>query len=213
VNLVSDRVSNPLDLSPPCDRFVPGYGAVDAAFHVVGDHPGVHGGLETGIPFTGRPWSTRLFGTLEAAGLVREWDPEGPTVTVADAFFSYVHTCEPDERPPSAASYARLEPFFDAELRAITADVLVPVGARATAHVLEQYTARARRTPVDMAALHASELRGAGWLVLPCRDPAEWDAGDGAALADALTAIRSRDFRQTADLGRFFVGDDPYLVR
>jgi len=34
----------------PCERFVPGYGDTRAHFHVVGDHPGVHGGLDAGVP-------------------------------------------------------------------------------------------------------------------------------------------------------------------
>ena len=213
MELVSDRVSNPLDLSPPCDRFVPGYGAVDASFHVVGDHPGVHGGLHAGIPFTGKAWSDCFFDALTAGGLVADRDPGQGSLTVPETFLSYIHPCVADETPPSPASYATMEPFFDAEVRAITADVLVPVGARATRHVLEEYTAQARRTDLDMASLHAREIRGAGWLVLPCRDPSEWTEGDSTAFVTALGDLRSRDFRQSADLGRFFTGDEPYIVR
>ena len=213
MEFVSDRVGNPLDLSPPCDRFVPGYGLLDASFHVVGDHPGVHGGLDTGVPFTGMPWSDRFFAAFGRAGLVEAWDPEAETLSVTETFLSYVHPCAVGDEQPSAASYAANEPFFDAELRAITADVLVPVGTRATTHVLSEYTARARLADGDVADLHAREIRGAGWLVVPCRDPAEWTDGDEAALVDALTAIRESDFRQVADLSRFLVGDEPYLVR
>ena len=53
VRNVTGRQSNPFGLSPSCESFVPGYGDANADFHVVGDHPGVHGGCETGIPFTG----------------------------------------------------------------------------------------------------------------------------------------------------------------
>jgi len=45
-------------MRPDCESFVPGYGDANADFHVVGDHPGVHGGVDAGIPFTGEPWST-----------------------------------------------------------------------------------------------------------------------------------------------------------
>ena len=36
---VTDRTSNPFDMRPPCERFVPGYGDANADFHVAGDHP------------------------------------------------------------------------------------------------------------------------------------------------------------------------------
>mgnify|MGYP002760407047 CR=1 FL=1 len=46
---VTDRTSNPFGMHPPCEQFVPGYGDANAAFHVVGDHPGAHGGVDTGV--------------------------------------------------------------------------------------------------------------------------------------------------------------------
>ena len=120
--------------------------------------------------------------------------------------------CVPDGEP-TAASYDDMERFFDAELRAIAAHVLLPVGARATEHVLEQYTARAWKTEIDMDALHAEELLGSGWLVVPIKDPADWEAGDADRLVDALAELQSTDFRRESDLGRFIAGSDPYLVR
>jgi len=132
---------------------------------------------------------------------------------VADrTFFSYLHMCVPDG-VPDEASYNDMERFFDAELRAIAAHVLLPVGARATDHVLQQYTSRAHKTEIDMDALHAEELLGSGWLVLPIKDPAEWTEGDGDRLAAALRELQSTDFRRESDLGRFIAGSEPYLVR
>jgi len=64
-----------------------------------------------------------------------------------------------------------------------------------------------------MDALHAEELLGSGWLVLPIKDPVEWTDGDGDRLAAALRELRSTDFRRESDLGRFIAGSDPYLVR
>lgn len=40
-------------MEPDCERFVPGCGDANADFHVIGDRPGVHGGIKTGVPFTG----------------------------------------------------------------------------------------------------------------------------------------------------------------
>ena len=208
---VTDRVSNPFDLSPPCERFVPGYGDANAAFHVVGDHPGVHGGLTTGIPFTDMPWSADFFTALADAGLVDGMPTNDHPVD--GTFFSYLHACDPGETPPSAAAYADMERFFDAELRAITAHVLLPVGERATDHVLSTYTAKADALQRDMDALHGTEIRGAGWLVVPIKDPAEWEAGDTERLVEGLRELQRTDFRQTTDLSRFLADESTYFVR
>jgi uracil-DNA glycosylase len=241
VRNVTDRIRNPFGMSPPCDRFVPGYGDANADFHVIGDHPGVHGGVEAGVPFVGRPWSDAFFGALRRGGLfggdsdgdggsetATETDPDadpdtgsapvsGPALDpdVGPTFLSYRHACVPEGGPdadPDADAYAAMEPFFDAELRAIAAHVLLPVGRRATEHVLTAYTAR----PADgirMEALHATEVRGAGWLVVPIGEPADWTGDDADRLVAGLRELRRTDFRRVADLGRFIAGDDPYLVR
>ncbi len=215
-------------MTPDCDRYVPGYGDANADFHVIGDHPGVHGGIDDGIPFTGETWSAEFFAALADAGLVADvaddpdatGDPDGtPVDREADApfrvvktFLSYLHMCVSDGTPASE-SYADMERFFDAELRAIAAHVLLPVGARATDHVLRQYTARAWKTEIDMDALHGEELLGSGWLVVPIKDPVEWETGDADRLVEALRTLQATDFRRESDLGRFVAGSDPYLVR
>ncbi len=195
-------------MHPPCDRFVPGYGDANADFHVVGDHPGVHGGAETGVPFTGES-GLRLQRALEAAGLLRS---VGNEPTVERTFFSYLHMCVTDGTP-SPEQYGDMERFFDAELRAIAAHVLLPVGARATQHVLEQYTAQARKVDLDMRRLHGQEIRGSGFLVVPVLDPAEWEDGDDERLIASLETLQSTDFRREVDLGRFIAGEEPYFVR
>ncbi|QZP37795.1 uracil-DNA glycosylase family protein [Halobaculum magnesiiphilum] len=242
---VTDRVSNPFGMDPGCERFVPGYGDANADFHVVGDHPGAHGGLDTGVPFTGSPAGERLLDALVRAGLL---ESAGDAPVVDSTYLSYLHMCEatgdrlgPDGAP-TQASYDDMERFFDAELRAIAAHVLLPVGERATRHVLEQYTAQAHKTPIVMDDLHGREIRGSGWLVLPVKEPAEWipgageaaestraagatDGGDAPApgnatasgdadrLIESLATLRATDYRRESDLGRFIAGSDPYLVR
>ncbi|GGC60454.1 uracil-DNA glycosylase family protein [Haloferax sulfurifontis] len=205
---VTDRTRNPFDMRPSCDRYVPGYGDANADFHVIGDHPGVHGGVETGIPFSGEA-GERLFPALEDGELLAE---TGDEPTVNRTFLSYLHMCVPDGTP-SAADYTDMERFFDAELRAIAAHVLLPVGAVATKHVLNNYTSVGWKTDVDMETLHGKELRGSGFLVLPIKDPAEWDDGDHDELVAGLLELQSTDFRRESDLGRFMPGADPYLVR
>jgi len=216
VRNVTDRVRNPFGMEPDCERAVPGYGDANADFHVVGDHPVVHGGLGTGIPFTGTDWAADFRAALAEAGLLRSAtlaDGEPAPLRVAATFLSYLHMCEPAGATPSDAEYADMERFFDAELRAIAAHVVLPVGARATAHVLAEYTAQAWKTDVVMDELHATEIRGAGWLVVPVKEPAEWVDDDADRLVAALRELRETDYRRVSDLGRFIAGDDPYLVR
>jgi len=208
VRNVTARESNPFGFDPPCEPFVPGYGDANAHFHVVGDHPGVHGGAETGYPFTGFAASERLQRALAAGGLLEE---AGAPPVVDKTYFSYLHMCVP-EGVPTARDYADQEPFFDAEVRAITAHVLLPVGGRATRHVFRHMSAEPAED-VDMDARHAVEVSGSGWLILPITDPAAWDEGDEAELVAALEALLDRDYRREADLGRFLPDDDPYMVR
>jgi len=209
---VTDRTSNPFGMRPAGDAHVHGYGDANADFHVVGDHPGAHGGAETGVPFTGTDGAVRLQHALAAVGLVTE---PGAEPDVENLYLSYRHSGVLDgDRTPTDAEYADLEMFFDAELRAITAHVLLPVGRAATEHVLEQYTARLGKVDTtDMAAIHGEEVHGSGFLVVPIRDPREWEAGDDVALVEALEALMARDYRRESDLGRFLVGPDPYRVR
>jgi uracil-DNA glycosylase family 4 len=209
VRNVTDRTSDPFDLDPPCDRSVPGYGDANAHFHVVGDHPGRHGGVETGVPFTGTPAGDRLRRALRDGGLLAD-DDVPPTVE--KTYLSYLHMCVADG-DPTPAGYADMERFFDAELRAIAAHVLLPVGDRATRHVLREYTARDPDRAGDLRALHAREIRGGGWLVVPVLDPADWTDEDETRLVAALRELRGTDYRRESDLGRFLPGGDPYLVR
>ena len=64
-----------------------------------------------------------------------------------------------------------------------------------------------------MTDLHATEVRGSGWLVMPVAEPADWGPDDGDALKTALDRLQATDFRRESDLGRFIAGSDPYYVR
>ena len=160
------------------------------------------------MPFTGEP-SVRLQAALAEGGLLAA---TGDRPTVSKTFLSYLHMCV-SEDVPSQREYDDMERFFDAELRAIAAHVLLPVGARATTYVLENYTAQARKITVDMEELHGTEIRGSGFLVLPIADPSDWDDDHHARLVEAIDVLTSTDFRRETDLGRFTAGSDPYLVR
>ena len=173
-----------------------GYGDANADFHLIGDYPGVHGGTETGVPFTGSVAGERLQPVLHELGFAAL--PYADEPEYANLFASYCHMCcVSDGGVPSAESYADLERFFDAELRAINAHILMPVGERATEHVLREYTTQAHRIELDMETLHARELRGRGFMVIPICEPADWADGDREKLVEKLEAVLASDYRQT----------------
>lgn len=204
---VTHRSSNPFGLDPRCSEFVPGYGDANAHFHVIGDNPGVHGGTDSGIPFTENPGAERLQAALADAGLL---ESTGTPPSVEKTYFSYLCMCVTDG-PPTDEDYDDQERFFDSELRAITAHVLLPVGEHATRHVLANYSTHA--PAMDMEELHAKEVQGAGWLIYPIKNPTHWEDSDQDELVDELVTLQQRDYRQEVDLGRFLPGEDPYRVR
>jgi uracil-DNA glycosylase len=196
VENVTTETSNPFGIRYPGPA-VPGYGDANADFHVVGDHPARHGGVATGVPFTDSVAGVRLQRVCHAVGLLAAPYAERPTAT--NCFCSYAHppvwdggTPDPDD-----AAYADAERYLDAELRAVNAHVLVLVGDRALAYGLREHTALADRLPVDAAALHAEEVPGRGFLLVPVAEPSEWTPADERALRERLAAILARDYRQT----------------
>ncbi len=217
---VTDEVQNPFGMRPPCPhqcspdddrRAVLGYGDANADFHVIGDHPGVHGGMETGIPFTGTEAGERVLEVLTEVELFR-WD--GDVLVPRSGYLSYYHCCcPPADEDPSPEAYRDFERFFDAELRAIAADVLLPVGQRAISHVINEYTAQGHRLDPADGDLHGHQIRGRGFLVLPIKDPVSWDDDDRDEFVDAFRTLRSMDYQQMVDLGRFIPGSDPYFTR
>src|SRR5699024_1474162 len=76
---VTDRTSNPFGMHPPCEAFVPSYGDANADFHLIGDHPGVHGGRSTGVPFTNTA-GRKLLSVFETVGLLSAPDSDAPEV-------------------------------------------------------------------------------------------------------------------------------------
>lgn len=198
VEPISDRLWNPFGMHPPCadGRAVPGYGDPAADFHVIGDHPARHGGETTGVPFTGSVSGTRLQQVLSELGFLKAAYADEPTVE--NLFLSYLHLCTPEtNEEPIEASYARLERFFDAELRAVNAHVLLPVGTRATDRVLSEYTTQFEKVPTRMEDRHAMEIRGRGFLVVPMKSPDAWDEADQTHLHDRLAQLLASDYRQT----------------
>lgn len=210
VENVTDRVSNPFGMAVPGDGpAVYGYGDVNADVHVVGDNPGVHGGVAAGVPFTGTVAGRRLRRVLAAVGLLADAETVPPAVR--SLYLSYLHPAVPDGSP-TETDYADQERFLDAEVRAITAHVIVAVGERAVEHAVTSYTAEAPPA-VRLPAAHATEVGTGAFLVVPVAEPAGWTDAQETALRERLAAILARDYRRESDLGRFGPGGDPYFVR
>ncbi len=171
----------------PDEPAVYGYGDANADFHVVGTDAETHGGTETGVPFTDSVAGERLQSVLYATGFAAE--PYSDRPKLRNCFLSYLRI--------SAGDPANLERYIDAELRALNAHILLPVGDEALTYVRSQFTTRASSAPANSARLHASEVRGRGFLVVPVREPVEWKPGDEEALVDRLEALLASDYRQT----------------
>jgi len=186
VENVTDRVSNPFGMCPPSEPAVHSYGDPNADFHFIGESPEAHGGTETEVPFSS-PGARRVHELLDDLGFVEEREP----LRLRNAFLSYVRMTDSDDPK-------ELERYFDAELRLVNAHILVPFGGEATRHVVKTYTAQGPKladTPLE--DLHATEVRGAGFLVVPALDPRVWDDADEEALRETLSDILSSDYRQT----------------
>ncbi|WP_211693292.1 uracil-DNA glycosylase family protein [Natronomonas halophila] len=184
---VTDRVSNPFGMRAPGEPAVHGYGDANADFHVIGADADTHGGADTGVPFTDSTAGKRLQRVLHSVGFAAEPYSDGPELT--NCYLSYLHLSPGDP--------ADLERYLDAELRALNAHILLPVGDAPLSYVLEEFTTQARKLPHDADRLHASEVRGRGFLVVPVREPADWEPGDEEALIDRLAALLDSDYRQT----------------
>ena len=194
VENVTEETSNPFGMRVN-GRAVYGYGDANADFQVVGDHPGRHGGVETGVPFTANVGGTRLQRVLHDVGFAA--DPYADRPRLENCYLSYVHPSVPEEGGPTDASYADMERFLDAELRAINPHIILAVGDRALAYALREHTSLDGKLPRDAAALHAQEVRGRGFLVVAVKDPDRWTSGDERALRERLEALLASDYRQT----------------
>ena len=171
----------------PGEPAVYGYGDPNADFHVIGADAASHGGAETGVPFTESVAGERIQSVLYEVGFAAE--PYSDAPDLENCFLSYMRLSPGDP--------GDLERYIDAELRALNAHILLPVGDDALSYLLAEFTTQARKFPRDAAKLHATDIRGRGFLVVPVREPDEWEPGDHEALVDTLTALLNSDYRQT----------------
>ncbi len=193
-------MQNPFDIAPPCEEYVPGWGDRTGDFHLILDRPRVERKNENNpLP---EPSNRRLGRILADVGL---FDGTMPS----NLFVSYRYPCSEAEEPDVTH---RMESVFDAELRAVTAHVLVPVGEKTIEAVLRSYSPVVPEAH-DLRSLHAREIATGSWILLPILDPARWSNSERVAVREAFEALLERDYRREADLGRHVTGPESYLVR
>lgn len=185
---VSERTSNPFGMAYPADPAVPGYGDVTADVHVIGESPDRHGGIDSGVPFTGSLPGYRIQRVLHELGFAAV--PSADEPLLENCFLSY-------RFPYTPVRDGDAERFLDAELRAINAHILIPVGEVATRYVLETHTTSAGKLTGSAEWLHASEIRGRGFLVVPAADPTTWTTDSMNRLMETMAEILAGDYRQT----------------
>ncbi|MFB6082986.1 MAG: uracil-DNA glycosylase family protein [Halorientalis sp.] len=197
-----ETVANPFGMDADCrqcpalcetrTQVVHGYGDVDADFLVLGEAPGP-GADATGVPFTD-DGDRAVLSLLSELGFVD--DPDGDEPGVDNVFLTYLTRCHHPERPPTDEEVRDCEGFLTAEVRMINPEIILPVGQRALAALATEYTTK-RADDFDVAADHATTIRGRGFELVPMLPPGEGTDDQRAALLEHLASLLDRDYRQT----------------
>lgn len=200
-----DRMANPYGMDTSCTRcpelvetrstIVHGYGDVAGDFMFVAEMP-TGAADDAGHPVVSGDGDVDLVDLLEAVGFLREDVDAAGEPRLTNAFITHLTRCHHPDRPPTDREIENCEPFLNAELRTINPEILVPLGER----VLR--TLAGEHTTTDPASLriedvHATELRGRGFELIPLRAPHSMDSDEFEAAVERLTATLERDYRQT----------------
>ena len=197
--------ANPFGMDPDCENcpglcsvretVVHGYGDVGAEFLVVGERP-TAAAEANGVPFTGAGGGERVQSIFADLGFVRS-EPDVAEPDVQNVFFTNLTRCRHPEREPTDEEIVTCEPFFNAEVRMINPQIIVPVGERVLEALAIEYTTRSPDS-FDIEAEHATTIRGRGFELVPMRDPGTMTDAAANAFRDHLREnVLSRDYRQT----------------
>lgn len=183
----TDRQSNPFGMQAPNDPAVYGYGDVNADIHIIGFDGKTHGGLETGIPFTQTRAGYEIQSVLAEVDLLADSYADLPEVS--NTYLSYYRV--------SSGDAADLERYVDAEIRAINAHVLCGIGDEVVSYLLDCFSTVRTPETTPSRELHATEVRGRGFLLIPIIEPMQWDFHHREEIVTTLRAVLTRDYRQT----------------
>ncbi len=196
---------NPFGMDPDCEnceslcgpreRVVHGYGDVGAEFLVVGVAP-TAAAERNGVPFTGPDGGERIQSILAELGFVRS-PPDAAEPDVQNVFLTNLTRCRHPERDPTDVEVDTCEPFLNAEIRMINPQIIVPVGDRTLRALAVEYTTR-RPDSFDVAAEHATTIRGRGFELVPMVEPVVMTDDQADAFVRHMREnVLSRDYRQT----------------
>jgi len=205
VDANQESLANPFGMDAACrncdglcdvrTNVVHGYGDVGGEFCFVAERPG-EGADRTGVPFTGDDAGRRLQRILGELGFARS-APDADEPELQNAFVTYLTRCRHPDRPPTDDEVRTCEPYLDAELRMINPEIIVPIGQRTLDALATDYTTN-RPGDVDVAAAHATTIRGRGFELVPMVPLSEQTDAQTAAFVDHLLEnVFSRDYRQT----------------
>lgn len=200
-----DRMTNPYGMDPDCTRcpalvetrehIVHGYGDVTGDFLFVSERP-APAADRAGVPVTEGDDRSALTRLLDACGFLPGDRDEDGNPMVENGFLTHLTRCRHPERPPTGEEIDQCDAFLTAELRTINPEILVPLGER----VLERLAAEHSTGLSEdwtIESVHATEVRGRGFELVPLVAPAAMDDEQFEAAVDRFDRIRDRDYRQT----------------
>ena len=192
---MDEACENCPELCDSRDCVVHGYGDVGAEFLVVGTRP-TAAGEENGVPFTGAGGGETIQSIFGDLGFVRS-PPDAAEPDVQNVFFTTLTRCRHPDREPSDHEVDTCEPFFNAEIRMINPQIIIPVGERPLRELAIEYTTR-RPDSFDIETEHATTIRGRGFELVPIKEPTEMSDDEADAFVTHLRQnVLSRDYRQT----------------
>lgn len=204
MNGVQDDLANPFGMDEDCqhcqtlcetrDTIAHGYGDAVADFLFVGAAP-TAGANQTAVPFTGDEAGRRVLSILRRLGLCAS-PTDATEPELHNVFLTLLTRCHHSERPPTDDELRNCEPFFNAELRTINPEIIVPVGQRALSTLGVEYTT----TPVTELTIedhHATSIRGRGFELVPLADPASLTDEQTQSFVEYMSSLMAGDYRQT----------------
>ena len=171
---------------------VPPFGSARAKLLVVGLAPGMHGANASGRPFTGDWCSDLLYGTLHAYGfaknarsLARDDDQE-----LIDCRLTNAVKCLPPQNKPKPAETKTCAKYLAQEIKSITPEVIVCLGAVAHDAVLsclavDQPTIKRSAYKFAHAAVHEV----AGLRLIDSYHPSRYNTNTGRLTAEMFSAV------------------------
>ena len=192
---MDEACENCPELCGPRERVVHGYGDVGGEFLVVGTGP-TAAAEANGVPFTGAGAGERVQSMFAELGFVRS-PSDAAEPDVQNIFFTNLTRCRHPDREPTADELDTCEPFFNAEIRMMNPQIIVPVGARTLRELAVEYTTR-RPDSFDIDTEHATTIRGRGFELVPMKEPESMTDVEADTFVEHMQEnVLSRDYRQT----------------